>query len=213
MQTISTPSGTSASPPFRIHRYPAALIDRVQLADGRSVIVRPVLPQDAALHQAFVRSLSPRSRYRRFHGPVAELPEPMLRYLNEIDYASHLALLAQITDPRAGEIQVAEARWVRREKPEQSHIADFALAVADGWQGVGLGAHLVALLEQSAAQAGIERLSGDVLAENDAMCGLLRRRGWRLTSDPDDSQAVVAELDLGKPRRPATNDRYLAAVA
>ena len=46
-------AGPIAPAVFRIHRYPAALIDRVRLADGRSVLVRPVLPQDSALQQVF----------------------------------------------------------------------------------------------------------------------------------------------------------------
>ena len=46
-------------PRFRIHRYPTTLIDRVQQGDGRSVTIRPVLPQDAALQRAFVAALSP----------------------------------------------------------------------------------------------------------------------------------------------------------
>ncbi|HQY27791.1 MAG TPA: GNAT family N-acetyltransferase, partial [Burkholderiaceae bacterium] len=99
---------------FRIHRYPAALIDRVPLADGRSVLVRPVLPQDGELQQRFVRALSPASRYRRFHSALSELPHATLAYLTQVDYASHLALLAETFDEQGGEIQVAEARYVRR---------------------------------------------------------------------------------------------------
>jgi acetyltransferase len=181
---------------FRIHRYPAALIDRVMLANGRSVLVRPVLPQDGALHQRFVRELSPVSRYRRFHSAVSELPEATLDYLTQVDYASHLALLAETFDERDGEVQVAEARYVRRTDADEAHVADFALAVADRWQGLGLGRRMLAALVDSARRAGVRRLEGSVLADNEPMCVLLRRNGWKLRIDPDDGRLLVARLEL-----------------
>lgn len=181
---------------FRIHRYPAALIDRVPLADGRSVLVRPVLPQDGELQQRFVRALSPASRYRRFHSALSELPHATLAYLTQVDYASHLALLAETFDEQGGEIQVAEARYVRRSDASEAHVADFALAVADRWQGVGLGRHLLGALVDSARRSGVRRLEGSVLADNEQMRGLLRGQGWRLGMDPDDGRLLVAALDL-----------------
>jgi acetyltransferase len=181
---------------FRIHRYPTALIDRVQLADGRRVTIRPVLPQDAALHQAFVAGLSPAARYRRFHGPVATLPESTLRYMTEVDYVGHMALIATAIDDLNGEIQVAEARWVRRAPDDGDDVADFALVVADRWQRAGLGSMLLGMLADTAAAQGIRRLSGDVLADNEAMCRLVKHAGWRLTRDRTDARLVIAWLAL-----------------
>lgn len=85
---------TIEQPTYRIARYPVALIDRLHLADGRSVLVRPVLPQDAGALQEFVRRLSLASRYRRFHMGVRELPPAVLRAFTEVDYATHLGLVA-----------------------------------------------------------------------------------------------------------------------
>jgi len=183
-------------PRFHIHRYPTTLIDRVQLRDGRSVTIRPVLPQDAALQRAFVATLSPATRYRRFHGPVNELPEATLIYMTEVDYASRMALLATNVDSGGREIQVAEARWVRREPPDSPQVADFALAVADDWQRAGLGMLLLGTLAASAAARGVRRLSGDVLADNDGMRRLLNRNGWHQSPDHFDARLIVAQLDV-----------------
>jgi len=196
--SIESAARSRAEPRFRIHRYPTTLIDRVEFRDGRAVTIRPVLPQDAALQQAFVRALSPATRFRRFHGPVNELPESTLRYMTEVDYASHLALLATTVDASQREIQVAEARWVRREPPDATDVADFALVVADDWQRAGLGARLLGFLADSAAAQGIRRLSGDVLADNEEMRRLLKRCGWRQARDRFDARLVVAHLDLEK---------------
>lgn len=181
---------------FRIHRYPASLIDRLTLADGRSVLVRPVLPQDAALQQQFVRGLTALSRYRRFHSGLRELAAGMLDFLTQVDYRSHLALLAEIFDA-GDEVQVAEARYVRREAHgNDAGIADFAIAVADEWQGCGLGSRMLDALVSSARAAGVRRLEGSVLADNDPMRRLLRARGWRIRRDPADAHLVIAWLEL-----------------
>ena len=58
-----------AAPEYRIHRYPSALIDRVSLADGRVVTLRPVLPQDADAERSFVGDLSPRRAGCAFTAP------------------------------------------------------------------------------------------------------------------------------------------------
>jgi acetyltransferase len=182
--------------PYAVHRIPTGLIEPVRLNDGRSVMVRPVLPQDAELQQAFVRALSPQSRRLRFHGPVAELPDSLLRYMTEVDFDSHVALLAEVFDggePR----QVAEARWVRRE--DEPKTADFALAVADDWQRSGLGTRMLRSLERSARGRGIQRLSGDVMANNAAMVACMRSAGWQLRRDPHDASALLAEIELIEP--------------
>lgn len=187
-----------AASTFRIHRYPAALIDRWTLADGRSVLVRPVLPQDAALQQQFVRGLSPMSRYRRFHAGVLELSGDLLDYLTQVDYRSHLALLAETFDARGDEAQVAEARYVLRDADDgiDAGVADFAIAVADDWQGCGLGSRMLEALVTSARDGGVRRLEGSVLADNEPMRGLLRARGWRIRRDPEDARLVIGWLDL-----------------
>ncbi len=194
--SMAAAARSRTEPRFQIHRYPTTLIDCVQLGDGRSVTIRPVLPQDAALQRAFVAALSPETRYRRFHGPVNELPEATLSYMTEVDYASHMALLATTIDSGGREIQVAEARWVRHEPPDSTDVAEFALAVADDWQRAGLGALLLGKLVDSAAAQGIRRLSGDVLADNDGMCRLLKRNGWHQTPDHFDARLIVAQLDF-----------------
>ena len=53
-------------------RYPFDLVDVWHTSDGERVLIRPVHAQDLELVQAFVRELSPESRYNRFHGAVKD---------------------------------------------------------------------------------------------------------------------------------------------
>jgi acetyltransferase len=157
-----------------------------------------VLPQDAELTQRFVAALSPETRYRRFQMGVGALPPALLRHFTEIDYAGHLALLAAVVDEDGDERQVADVRYVVDAKSAGSvaRDADFALVVADGWQGVGLGAELIRRTMRAARARGLARLHGEVLASNASMLGLLGRFGVRLRSRADDARLVDAWIEL-----------------
>ncbi|MBX3613253.1 MAG: GNAT family N-acetyltransferase [Burkholderiaceae bacterium] len=185
---------------YSIARYPTTLIDRLSLADGRVVTIRPVLPQDAELAQRFVAGLSLETRYRRFQMGVGMLPPRLLRHLTEIDYAAHLALLAGVVDESGDEIQVADARYVVDADavpwPDGEGDADFALVVADGWQGVGLGSELMRRMARAARSRGLARLHGEVLSTNMPMLDLLRRFGARLRTRAGDARIVDAWIEL-----------------
>jgi acetyltransferase len=178
---------------YRIHRYPSALIDRLTLEDGRMVTVRPVLPQDAQAQSEFVASLSPQAKHRRFLATVRELPDAVLRSLTEIDYRSHLAIVAEWACGCEDPCIVADARYVIEPGGER---AEFAVVVADAWQGVGLGGTLIGRLVAEARRRGLKRLHGDVLATNAPMIGLVQRHGGRISPHLEDSSLVRATFLL-----------------
>jgi acetyltransferase len=178
---------------YQIHRYPADLIDVVRLRDGRRVLVRPVLPQDEDLTAAFFGRLPARARYDRFMAPMPHLPPDLIRRFTNIDYASHLALVAEVfTGGR--ETVVAEARYVRSADPS---VAEFAVAVAEDWQGHGLANLLLAKLLSRAGDAGIRRVVGETLATNEKMLHLARKAGFKATRSPDVRGLVLLQKHLG----------------
>ena len=160
----------------------------VVLVDGRRVIVCPVNPQDALAEQNFVGALSPGSRYRRFHFGMRQLPDQLLREMTEIDQWQHVALVARPADAVQGEI-VADARYVRSADTDE---AEFAVMVADAWQGAGLGRELLQRLGRHARASGVRRLYGDVLWGNEPMIGLVRALGGGLQRHPSDATLVRA---------------------
>ena len=172
---------------YTIEHYPTRWIDVWQLPGGRRSTVRPVLPQDAELEQALVRALSPASRYQRFFAPIRELPEGWLQRLTQIDYRRQQAF---IVETFAGDqaLAVAEARYVVDASGEQ---AEFAVVVADDWRHLGLARRLLQLLMQSAAEAGLQRMVGDVLATNHAMLSLARSQGFKAVRHPDGGAQVL----------------------
>ena len=77
--------------------------------------------------------------------------------------------------------------------------ADFAIVVADGWQGRGLGKRLLGLLMDSARARGIEALEGEMLADNEPMRQLMRSMGFTIRSSHDDVQVLLLQRSLEAP--------------
>ena len=180
---------------YQIHRYPAELIDVVALAGGQRVVIRPVLPQDEDLTRAFFRSLSPPARYARFMTAMAELPRELMRHFTQVDYADHLALVAEVfMDGR--EIVIAEARYVR--KPDRTS-AEFAVSVGEPWQGRGLARLLLGKLACRAAAGGVERMVGETLASNARMLALARKAGFTIRPSSEVRGLMLLEKALPAP--------------
>jgi acetyltransferase len=159
---------------YSIPRYPVHLIDVLAVGSTR-VTVRPTLPQDIDLQRAFFRGLSPRARCNRFLTPMPELPETLVENFANIDYSRHLALLAEVFEDGC-ERMIAEARYVI--DACEPAVCEFAIAITDAWQGLGLGGLLLARLEEQAARIGVRRMTAETLAVNRAMQRLGRRAGY-----------------------------------
>ena len=178
---------------YTIARYPVHLIDVVRLIDGSRITIRPTLPQDLELQREFFRSLSTEGRYRRFMAALNELPEVVAQRFNSIDYRSHVALLAEVFDD-GREIMIGEARYVLDEHDPAT--SEFALAVADDWQGRGIGRVLLARLEREAAASGIRRMLADTLYDNKAMRALAASSGYTVKANREDARLVRLEKQL-----------------
>jgi RimJ/RimL family protein N-acetyltransferase len=150
----------------------------VRLHNGVEVTIRPIGPDDRPLLQAGMASLSAESAYRRFLAPKKRLTAPELRYLTEIDFRDHVALVAVAArDPGT---LLGVARWVRTAR--EPHTAEIAFLVSDRLQGEGLGAVLVDALADAARARGVERFVATMLPHNAAAHRLLDRIGRRVTT-------------------------------
>ena len=181
----------------------APLRDRRRAA----VRIRRVDPRDVSLLDAFIRGLSPASRQWRFHVGIRELAPPWLERMAHPDPADELALVALTTDG-GRDVCVAEARYVLSE--EIAVGREFALAVADGWQGRGIGKTLLLSLGAHAMRQGVPRLVGDVLRDNLAMLALARTLGYTVQRHPADPRLVRVERSFAAAVA-ASRPRVLAA--
>jgi GNAT superfamily N-acetyltransferase len=167
----------------------AAPTTQVELRDGRAVVLRPLRADDRdRLAGAFER-LSEESRYRRFFAPLRRLSEKDLDYLTDIDHHDHEAIIA--IEPDTGDA-LGVARYIRTDDPLR---AEAAVAVADDWQGRGLGRALLERLRERATEEGVEWFTALVQADNRRSLELLSQLGDTSSAQRDE----LVELEIRLP--------------
>ena len=167
-----------------------ALTRAVRLADGSQLLIRPIRPGDLYLHSDFVHALSPRTGYLRLLSPrIPQADE--LRRMTQIDYPAELALVA-IASVGGKDVEVGVARYAPSVDADPAHggKAEFAIVLADAWQGRGLAKLLLGQLIDAAAAAGIRELADITLYDNLAMIRLARSLGFSITREPGDAHVT-----------------------
>lgn len=169
----------------------------LRLPDESRAYIRPVQPDDRPALIAFHRSLSDKTVYLRYFSPVSldwrTCPAHLAEELCE-DPEHHCTL---VIERRAGgsglRHLIGVGRLVIAKNDETT--ADFAMAIRDDFQGMGLGTALLGALIEQARQAGLRAVTAEILAENRSMLEICRRFGFDLQfsggTDP-----VEARLDL-----------------
>ena len=158
------------------------------LKDGRSVIVRAVRPDDKSTILRGIGLFSDASLYKRFHGAKTSLTERELKYLTEIDYLHHVALLAVLKDDDQA---IGGGRFIESDEALQPRSAELAFAVGDNFQGIGVGTIILKHLIYLAREIGVKILEADVLSENTAMIRVFEKSGLPVTKINEDRNIHV----------------------
>ncbi|MEO8104095.1 MAG: bifunctional acetate--CoA ligase family protein/GNAT family N-acetyltransferase [Betaproteobacteria bacterium] len=173
-----------------IFPYPIELEREIRLKDGTALVLRAIRPDDAGREREFVAAMSDASRYSRFQHAVSELSAETIARFTQLDYGREMALVA--IDPRNG-VMVGVSRYF----PNPDHDSvEFAVTVADDWQGRGLGLALMNSLVKCAQEAGYRRMDCSVLPGNLAMLRLADQLGFVVeeSDEPDRTMRLVLQL-------------------
>lgn len=186
--------------PLAILPYPQALEERITLS-GVPLQLRPIRPEDGERLRAFYEQASPRDLSLRFFHARREVPVSELARYSQIDYDREMTFVA-LAPPVAGEgaPMVGEARAVC---DPDNQVAEFAVQVATGWQGRGLGEALMAKLLDWLRARGTARVVGQCRGENAGMQALAQRLGFqaRAGAPGDDVVELALTLRPGGDRR------------
>ena len=153
--------------------YPAHREADIPLRDGSTVHVRPVRPGDRNDLLTFLQGLSEQSRWLRFFASAVDLPRMAQRSV-DVDYRDRYALVA--TAGPAHRV-VGHGIYLRGDDPGRAEIA---FAVADDYQGRGLGTILLGHLAEVAQEQGIVAFDAEVLPENHRMIEVFRESGFQV---------------------------------
>ena len=148
----------------------------VILRDGSTLRLHSPGQADRQALVHFFEALSERSLYLRFHGrPTVDerLVDPVL----DPDWVDRGALAGSVIEAGKDRI-VALANYVRLRDPLSAEVA---FAVADDYQGRGIGTRLLEQLAARAAGEGIERFVAEVMADNAAMISVFESAGFEVT--------------------------------
>ncbi len=164
-----------------IRPYPAALEETVQLG-ASGLLLRPIRPEDSQRLMDFYAMASPADMRLRFFMTRREVPHSELARYSQIDYDREMTFIALAPLGSGEPVMVAEVRAVC--DPDNLQ-AEFAIQVASGWQGKGLGRLLLDKLTRYLRGRGTAEIVGECLPENRAMAGLARQAGFAVSIGRD----------------------------
>ncbi len=166
--------------------YPPQWEADVVLADGGTMHVRPVRPEDTSLIETFHARQSAESIYYRYFSPRPTLSGKDLDHLTQVDYVDRMAFVGLLGDELVG-----IARYDRYPTTGKAEVAFFT---DDAHQGRGMATVLLEYLAAVAREAGLEGFVAQVLPQNRKMLSVFKQAGFEVQSRFEDG---VIEVELG----------------
>jgi len=166
--------------------YPPRLAREYRLADGRTVRMRPIRPDDGALERDFIDALSGESRYQRFHKWVRAPSDKLIHMLTDIDHDKQVAWVCT-TLAGEREMLVGESRYACN--PDGASC-EFGVMIADDWRKTGVAGILMQTLLETARERGLANMEGLVLRSNTKMLRFVRGLGFEILPVPEDIKTV-----------------------
>lgn len=166
--------------------YPSHLARPRSLADGRTVLIRPVRPEDEAAVREFLGRLSPRTRRLRFMKSAAAPLVELARFYTHLDYDRHMGFVCEV-DLQGQPALVGDARYVAN---PDGRSCELGIVVADDWHHTGVAQLLTEALMAAARARGFETIEGLVLSENKDMLDFVTALGFAVYAMPEAPSTV-----------------------
>jgi acetyltransferase len=132
-----------------------------------------VAAQDAALYPDFIARHAAGSRLR-FFVTIRELSEERIAELTQLDYSRAMAFIS--IDEASG----AMLGVVRLRLDADARSGEYAVILRSALKGRGLGWLLMQRIIEYARSIGLERVHGQVLAENTTMLRMCEELGFQI---------------------------------
>lgn len=173
-----------------ISPYPSHYTYDFKLTDGQDVIIRPIRPEDEPMEKEMFSNFSKQTQYFRFFGYIKDVTHEMLVRFTQIDYEREMALMAQVEE-KGKKKMIGVVRIVNNVGDKNT---EFAIVVADPWQGKGLGGKLTDLILDISRENGAEKVYASVLKANSTMVQMFKSRNFDVKSIDMNTYRVELEL-------------------
>jgi acyl-CoA synthetase (NDP forming)/GNAT superfamily N-acetyltransferase len=142
----------------------------VVAADGGTVHLRPITPEDADGIVGLMERSSDQTRYYRFFGPMRRLSDKDLHRFTHVDHDARVAFVVLLGDRLIG--------VGRYDRYPGTDDAEVAFLIEDAHQRRGLGSVLLEHLAAAARERGITRFVAEVLSQNSTMVRVFLDAGY-----------------------------------
>ena len=183
----------SAADRLAIRPYPRELEEKIPLGDGRTLLLRPIRPEDEPSLQAAFANMTAEEIRLRFLVPVKTLTHVAAVRFTQIDYDREMGLI--LTEPGIpGRTEIYGVVNIIADPDNER--AEYAIIVRHDMTALGLGTFLMRRIIDYARARGIGEIYGDVLHENRPMLRLCRALGFTETRVTDEPTLVRVALRL-----------------
>jgi acyl-CoA synthetase (NDP forming)/GNAT superfamily N-acetyltransferase len=174
-QTTTDPAtGTAETRPTPPPHWEADIV----AADGGTVHLRPICPEDALAITGLMERSSDQTRYYRFFGPMKRLSDKDLHRFTHVDHVDRVAFVVLL-----GEQIIAVGRFDRFPGTDDAEVA---FLVEDAHQRRGLGSVLLEHLAAAGRERGIKNFVAEVLAQNSTMVRVFQDAGYKAERSYED---------------------------
>ena len=165
----------------------------LELKNGRTLSFRPLLPSDEFAYRNFFYSLKEETVYSRFFYRMELFTHEVIQneWSNQ-DYRDNISIIG--FDQTGGKEEIVAVGSYAR--GEDDNVAEIAFVVNESFQGMGIAAYLLQVLEKIAMSNGYKRFSASVLRENGAMLNVFKKRypGARTTLTSENDYRVCMDF-------------------
>jgi acetyltransferase len=174
-----------------IRPYPREYIKPAKLKDGERILLRPIKPEDEPMWHAMLARCSQESLRFRFRYLFKQTTHEMATRFCFLDYDREIAIVAEIEEQEQRKLM-----GVGRLVADVDHTnAEYAVLVADPYQGRGLGSLLTDYCLEICKGWGINSVVAETSPENHGMLSIFQRRGF-IFDRPAMSDVVLGRKTL-----------------
>jgi acetyltransferase len=164
-----------------------------------AVRIRPIKPADGAALERFYESLSAESRWARFFGGCPGLSHDQSAFFCTPDHRHREGFVAELPAVELGPARVVGHLCL---EPDGAGTAEFAIAVADAFQGKAIGRRLMNAGLEWATREGVSTVTATMLEGNLGIRRLLAATELPLRFRAVGSNVLAVTIDLRR-RSPA----------
>jgi acetyltransferase len=172
-----------------ISPYPREYENNFVLKNKKRVLIRPIRPEDEELEQEMINNFSVKTMRDRFLGKVKKVSQEMLRGFTQIDYDREIALVGEMVEKNKKRF----VGVVRLISDPYNETAILSVAVADPWQGLGLGSEMVDYMLDIARARGVKKVLAEFFPSNGRIIKILTKRNFTMK---EKGSIMVGELEL-----------------